>query len=188
MMRSTDTWHGRPWRHGHRRRRGQHAFGAAGVDHDRRVRRTGGQSPFERRHDAAAFAGAAVFGGQHEIDVEVAKQVQAEQFLAATRAVEQRQSDAARAERCGKRGKRRQADAAGHHPGLGRRVDGRKRPAKRSEHGHALAVARRCRRASSTARSACSGARWPSAFRPRREGLRTRKRDDAAADRGRPPL
>src|SRR5580765_8237835 len=82
---------------GYRRCRSQHAFGAAGVHHDWRIRRTGGQSPFERRHNAAVFAGAAVFGRQHEIDVEVTKQIQAEQFLNTTSAVEERGSDAARA-------------------------------------------------------------------------------------------
>ena len=50
MMRSTDTWHGRPNLCRGLRRRGQHAFGAAGVDHDRRRRpRALGEPAFERR-------------------------------------------------------------------------------------------------------------------------------------------
>ena len=72
MMRSTDTWHGRPNLAAVFAVGREHAFGAARVEHHRRrpVDGRAGEAAFERRDDASALAGAAVFGGQHELDAE----------------------------------------------------------------------------------------------------------------------
>jgi hypothetical protein len=145
MTRSTDTWLGRPWRVATRRCRSQHAFGAAGVHHDRASAGRAASRRSSGATNAAMLAGAAVFGRQHEIDVEVTKEVQAGR--ASEHASRRRKSveRTCRARRALRRGcKRSQADAAGNHPGLGRGLDRRERPAERSQHADALAVGRRC--------------------------------------------
>ena len=76
------------------------------------------------------------------VDAQVAEAVEVEQLRRAARAVEQRRRDAARAQRLGQRGERREADAAGDHPGFGRRIDERERPAERAEAGDALSPGR----------------------------------------------
>ena len=83
MIRSTDTWHGRSYFIAVRAvaasmPSGPQAYsmtGAAGVAR--------GELAIERRDDAAALAGAAVFGRQHELDAELAEEVEIEELLGA---------------------------------------------------------------------------------------------------------
>ena len=86
MMRSTDTSQGWPYCAAGPGARGQHALGAARVHHQRRARAVCGEPAIERRDDAAALAEAAVFGRQHELDAEAAKEVEIEELGAALRA------------------------------------------------------------------------------------------------------
>ena len=86
MMRSTDTWHGRPCAIAVRGGRGEHAFRAAGVDHHRRSAGRAASRAIERRDHASAFARAAVFGRQHELDAEIAEEIEIEQLVRALRA------------------------------------------------------------------------------------------------------
>ena len=97
-----------------------------------------GQPLLEGRDDAAGLAGAAVFGRQHQLDVELAKEIQAEEFLRPTRAVKQCRLHTASVKRFGQHGEGRKTDAAGDHPGFRRRIDKRERAAERAEDGHPL--------------------------------------------------
>src|SRR5438094_9102455 len=60
------------------RGRREHPFRSARIQHDRIARATRGETTIERRDDASAFASAAVFGRQDEVDVQRAKEVQIE--------------------------------------------------------------------------------------------------------------
>ena len=80
-----------------------------------------GQRRFERHRDAPAHAAAAVFGREHELHAEAFEEIEIEQLAGAARAVEQRGRRARGAQRFGERRKRREPDAAGHHPRFARR-------------------------------------------------------------------
>ena len=87
---------------------------------------------------------AAVLGRQHELDAEVAEEIQIEQLGARAGRRRTASCDAARAQRFGERRERREPDAARDHPRLGRRIDDGERAAERTEAGDALArLARR---------------------------------------------
>ena len=90
--------------HGHPRDRGHHPLGAARVHGGRRP--AFGEMPLERRGDAAVFAGASVFGGEHERDAALAKEIEREELGARSRAVEQRGFDTSCDERLGENGER----------------------------------------------------------------------------------
>src|SRR5262249_34214332 len=111
----------------------QHSFGAARVEHDGLRRWTQRKSPIERRDHAAVFAGAAVFGREREVDAERAKEIEIEELGRSSRTVEQRCADTAGAQRFGERRERRQADAAGDHPRLGRWLDDGEWTSERTE-------------------------------------------------------
>jgi hypothetical protein len=128
--------------HGRTGRGRQHAFRPAGVDHDALGRRQPGEPPIERRDHASAFAQAAVFGRQHEIDAEVAKKITVEEFPGAAGAVEERAPHAAVPQRRRERREGRQSNAARDHPGLRRRIDDGKRTAERSQAVNPLSLAR----------------------------------------------
>ena len=49
-----------------------------------------GEPAVERRDDAAAFADAAVFGREHELDAEAPEEIEIEELRGAARAVEER--------------------------------------------------------------------------------------------------
>jgi hypothetical protein len=78
---------------------------------------------------------AAVFGREHQLDVERTEKVEVEELGGAAGAVEEGAGDATRAQRFRQRRKRRQPDAAGNHPRGGRAVDDRERPPQRSSVG-----------------------------------------------------
>src|SRR5712691_7483439 len=100
------------------------------------------ETAIERGDDAAAFAGAPVFGGQDELDTERAEEVEVEQLGAAARAVEKRGPDLFCRQRFGERGERREPHAAGDHPRVGRRIDDREGAAERTEARDRLSRAR----------------------------------------------
>src|SRR6185369_4770047 len=89
--------------------------------------------------DAAAFAGAAVFGGEQQLDAARAKEIEIEELGGATCSVEEHRPYAARLQRFGEGGERRQADTAGYHPRLRRRIDRHERTPERTETRDALA-------------------------------------------------
>ena len=90
MMRSTDTWHGRSYFIAVRAVAASIPSGPHAYSITARRGRARGEPAIERRDDAAALADAAVLGRQHELDVELAEEIEIEQLRAAAGAVEQR--------------------------------------------------------------------------------------------------
>src|SRR6185295_9994973 len=84
---------------------GEHAFGTAGIQHELPSIRFR-QLPFERGGDASAFAPAAVFGGQHELDAEALKPVEIKELRLPPRPIEKRRAYAMTPQRFAKRGER----------------------------------------------------------------------------------
>ena len=186
MMRSTDTWHGRPYLIGDSRGRGQHALRAAGVQHHGRRAAGARQTPLERRDDAAALAEAAVLGRQHQLDAEVAEEIQIEELGAAARAVEQRRSSrrARAATSASVANGARPTPPATIHASAGgsTMVNGRPSgPRQATRWPGARVVEQRGRGADPLVEDREAGRR----ARARRAGPRTRKTAGAAADRGR---
>src|SRR5437879_5399320 len=75
---------------GNPRRRRQHRFGTAGVEHHGRLSIARGELPIERRDDTSRLARAAVLGRQDELDAERTKEIEMEEFRRAARAVKER--------------------------------------------------------------------------------------------------
>src|SRR6185436_13577446 len=95
-----------------------------------------------RGGDASAFAPAAVFGGQHELDAEALKPIEIKELRLPPRPIEKRRAYAMTPQRFAKRGERGEPDAAGDHPRFRRRIDDRERSPERAEAVDALPVAR----------------------------------------------
>src|SRR5881396_1955977 len=93
------------------------------------------------RATAAIIAGASVFGGEHERDAALAKEIEREELGARSRAVEQRGFDTSCDERLGEDGERGEPDASCNQTRFtfSACVDHRPGEAKRSEAGDALA-------------------------------------------------
>jgi hypothetical protein len=111
----------------------EHAFRSTRINHDRRIRRSACQLPFERCDDPSALAGASVLGGEHERDPHRAEHVEVKELRGLPCAVKQGRCDTARGQRVTQLGKRCEPDSAGDHPGFGRRIDERERTSERTE-------------------------------------------------------
>jgi pyrimidine operon attenuation protein/uracil phosphoribosyltransferase len=126
----------------------QHRLWAAAVDHQAGIRKAGSgprgleltEFALERNGDAPTLADRSVLGREHEPDASRLEPIHVEQLWSRPCSVKERRFRAAGEERLAKRREWGEADAAGDHPRLGRRINDLEWTPKRTETGDGVSL------------------------------------------------